>query len=160
MPSFDVVSEVNMHEVTNAVDQANREVTNRFDFKGTNSRFERQESVITLHAPSEFQLKQMLDVLQGKLAKRRVDLACLHVDEPQESGKEARQAVTVRQGIEGPLAREIVKRIKDAKLKVQAAIQGDKVRVSGKKKDDLQQVISLLKEDTWDMPLQFENYRE
>ncbi len=160
MPSFDVVSQVDMHEVTNAVDQANREVTNRFDFKGTHSRFERQESVITMHAPAEFQLKQMLDVLTGRLAKRRVDLACLQVGEIQESGKEARQTVTVRQGIEGPLARQIVKRIKEAKLKVQAAIQGEKVRVSGKKRDDLQEVIALLKEEKWDMPLQFDNYRD
>ena len=160
MPSFDVVSQVNMHEVTNAVDQANREVTNRFDFKGTNSRFERQESVITMHAPSEFQLKQMYDVLMGKLAKRKVDLACLEVGEVEESGKEARQTITVRQGIESELAREIVKRIKKSKMKVQAAIQGDKVRVSGKKRDGLQEVIGLLKEETWDMPLQFENYRD
>jgi uncharacterized protein YajQ (UPF0234 family) len=160
MPSFDVVSEVDMHEVTNAVDQANREVTNRFDFKGTNSRFERQGSAITMHGPAVFQLRQMLDVLRSRLAKRKVDLACLQVDEPQESGKEARQVVTVRQGIDGPLARQIVKRIKETKLKVQAAIQGEKVRVSGKKKDDLQEVIELLKEETWDMPLQFENYRD
>lgn len=160
MPSFDVVSQVNMHEVTNAVDQANREVTNRFDFKGTNSRFERQESVITMHAPSEFQLKQMYDVLMGKLAKRKVDLACLEVGEIEESGKEARQTITVRQGIESELAREIVKRIKKSKMKVQAAIQGDKVRVSGKKRDDLQEVIGLLKEEKWDMPLQFDNFRD
>lgn len=160
MPSFDVVSQVDMHEVTNAVDQANREVTNRFDFKGTNSRYERQESVITMHAPSEFQLKQMYDVLTGKLAKRKVDLACLEVGEIQESGKEARQTVTVRQGIEVQLAREIVKRIKKSKMKVQAAIQGEKVRVSGKKRDNLQEVIGLLKEEKWDMPLQFENYRD
>ncbi len=160
MPSFDVVSQVDMHEVTNAVDQANREVTNRFDFKGTNSRYERQESVITMHAPSEFQLKQMYDVLTGKLAKRKVDLACLEIGEIQESGKEARQTVTVRQGIESELAREIVKRIKKSKMKVQAAIQGEKVRVSGKKRDVLQDVIGLLKEEKWDMPLQFENYRD
>jgi uncharacterized protein YajQ (UPF0234 family) len=160
MPSFDVVSQVNMHEVTNAVDQANREVTNRFDFKGTNSRFERRESEITMHAPSEFQLKQMFDVLTAKLARRHVDLACLQVGEIQESGKEARQTVTVRQGIDGTLARQIVKTIKNTKLKVQSAIQGDKVRVSGKKKDDLQEVIALLKEGKWDMPLQFENYRD
>ena len=102
----------------------------------------------------------MLDVLTGRLAKRRVDLACLQVGEIQESGKEARQTVTVRQGIEGPLARQIVKRIKEAKLKVQAAIQGEKVRVSGKKRDDLQEVIALLKEEKWDMPLQFDNYRD
>lgn len=160
MPSFDVVSQVNMHEVTNAVDQANREVANRFDFKGTNSRFERQESAVTMYAPSEFQLKQMLDVLTGRLAKRKVDLACLEMGELQEAGKEARQVVTIRQGIEGPLAKQIVKRIKGAKLKVQAAIQGEKVRVTGKKRDDLQEVIAFLKEEEWDMPLQFENYRD
>jgi len=160
MPSFDVVSEVNMHEVTNAVDQANREVTNRFDFKGTDSRFERDDAVITLHAPSEFQLKQMLDVLQSKLAKRQIDLTCLKVDDPQESGKTARQTVTVRQGIDAVLAKQIVKRIKDAKMKVQASIQGDKVRVSGKKRDDLQEVIAFLREETWDMPLQFNNFRD
>jgi len=160
MPSFDVVSQVNMHEVTNAVDQANREVANRFDFKGTNSRFERQESAVTMYAPSEFQLKQMLDVLTGRLAKRQIDLACLEMGELQESGKEARQIVTIRQGIEGPLAKQIVKRIKGEKLKVQAAIQGEKVRVTGKKRDDLQEVIAFLKEEEWDMPLQFENYRD
>ena len=159
MPSFDVVSEVDMHEVTNAVDQANREVTNRFDFKGTNSRFERQESVITMHAPSEFQLKQMFDVLQGKLAKRHVDLACLKTEEPVESGKEARQIVTVRQGIEQPLARQITKRIKEAKLKVQASIQGDLVRVSGKSRDLLQDTIQLIKEDDYGIDIQFTNYR-
>ncbi len=160
MPSFDVVSQVNMHEVTNAVDQASREITNRFDFKGTNSRFDREEGVITMHAPSDFQLKQMLDVLQGRLAKRQVDLTCLQIDEPRESGKEMQQVVTVRQGIEPPLARDIVKKIKDSKMKVQAAIQGDKVRVSGKNKDDLQKAIALLKENKWDMPLQFDNYRD
>ena len=160
MASFDVVSKVDMHEVTNAVDQANREIGNRFDFKGTNSRFERQDAAITMHAPTEFQLRQMLDVLRGRLAKREVDLASLQLDDVQEFGKEARQVINIRQGIEGDLAKQIVKRIKGAKLKVQAAIQGDKVRVTGKKRDDLQDVIALLKEDDWDMPLQFENYRE
>jgi uncharacterized protein YajQ (UPF0234 family) len=160
MPSFDVVSQVNMHEVTNAVDQASREVTNRFDFKGTHSRFTREEGVITLYAPSDFQLKQMLDVLQGRLAKRQVDLTCLQVDEPVASGKERKQVVTVRQGIEAELAREIVKKIKDTKMKVQAAIQGDKIRVTGKSKDDLQKVIALLRDNTWDMPLQYDNFRD
>jgi hypothetical protein len=160
MPSFDAVSQVNMHEVTNAVDQASREVTNRFDFKGTNARFVREESVVTLHAPSDFQLKQMLDVLQGRLAKRQIDLTCLKIDEPRESGKEMQQVVTVRQGIEAPLAREIVKKIKDAKMKVQAAVQGDKIRVTGKSKDDLQKVIALLREGKWEMPLQFDNFRD
>lgn len=160
MPSFDVVSEFDMHEVTNAVDQANREVTTRFDFKGTDAKFVREEAVVTMHAPSDFQLKQMLDILCGKLAKRQIDLTCLNVDEPHVFGKEARQAITLRQGIDGPLAKKIVKMIKDKKMKVQAAIQGEKVRVTGKKRDDLQDVIVFLKEAEIEMPLQFENFRE
>lgn len=160
MPSFDVVSEFDMHEVTNAVDQAGREVQTRFDFKGKLAKFEREDNVVTLIGESDFHLRQMLDILQGKLAKRKVDLTCLEVGEPQPSGKGARQVVTLRHGIDGPLAKEIVKAIKDAKMKVQAAIQGDKVRVSGKKKDDLQRVIGLLKEGSWGLPLQFQNYRD
>ncbi|MEE9270571.1 MAG: YajQ family cyclic di-GMP-binding protein [Candidatus Krumholzibacteria bacterium] len=160
MPSFDVVSEVDMHEVTNAVDQANREVGTRFDFKGSNARFAREDAVVTMHAPSDFQLKQMLDILRGKLAKRQVNLACLKVDEPEVFGKEARQVVTLRQGIEAALARKIVKVIKDKKMKIQASIQGEKVRVAGKKKDQLQEAIALLKDSDWDMPLQFTNFRE
>ena len=138
MPSFDVVSEVDMHEVTNAVDQANREVTTRFDFKGTNARYELNESVVSMKAEAEFQLQQMLDILQTKLNRRGVDIACLELAEPQQSGKEVRQEVTIRQGLDSVLSKKIVKLIKDAKLKVQAAIQGDKVRVTGKKRDDLQ----------------------
>lgn len=161
MPSFDVVSEVNMHEVTNAIDQANREVTNRFDFKGTDSRYEQAEAVITLHSGSEFQLQQMLDILQTKLIKRGVDIACLKIDEAQIAGKQARQVVTLRQGLDAPLAKDIVKRIKDAKLKVQASIQGDQVRVTGKKRDDLQDAIALLRgAEGIDMPLQFTNFRD
>lgn len=160
MPSFDVVSELDMHEVTNAVDQANREVKTRFDFKGTDARFEQEKNVVTMHAPSDFQLKQMLDILQGKLARRKVDLECLEVGEPQVFGKEARQTVTLRHGLGGPLAKDIVKLIKNQKMKVQASIQGEKVRVTGKKRDDLQHVIGLLKEHDWHMPLQFENYRD
>lgn len=160
MPSFDVVSEVDMHEVTNAVDQANREVSTRFDFKGKNAKFDRQDNVVTMTAESDFHLKQMLDILHGKLVKRKVDLACLAVDEPEQAGKGARQVVTLRRGIDGELARRIVKTIKNTKMKVQAAIQGEKVRVSGKKRDDLQEVIGLLKDGDWDMPLQFENYRD
>ncbi len=160
MPSFDVVSEVDMHEVTNAVDQANREVSTRFDFKGSGARYERADDVITMIAPSEFQLQQMLDILQTKLARRGVDIACLEIGEPQASGKEVRQIVTIRQGLDSPLAKRIVKLIKDSKLKVQAAIQGEKVRVTGKKRDDLQKVIALLKEADIEMPLQFNNFRD
>ncbi len=160
MPSFDVVSEVNLHEVANAVDQANREVSTRFDFKGSNARFEQNESVITLHAEVEFQLQQMQDILQTKLAKRGVDIACLKIDPPQIAGKQARQTVTLLQGIDALLAKKIVKLIKDAKLKVQAAIQGEKVRVTGKKRDDLQEVIALLRGAELEQPLQFDNFRD
>lgn len=160
MPSFDVVSEVNMNEVTNAVDQSNREVGTRFDFKGTNAKFELEGAIVTMHAPNDFFLRQMYDILTAKLTKRKVKIACLKVDEPVITVNAARQIVTVRQGIEPPLAREIVKLIKKEKLKVQAAIQGDKVRVSGKKRDDLQLVIELVKESDFDMPLQYVNYRD
>ena len=160
MPSFDVVSELDMHEVNNAVDQANREVATRFDFKGTDSKFNREETVVTLHSESEFQLGQMLDILRGKLNRRGIDLACMKVDEPEQTGRQAKQVVTLRQGIETDLAKKMVKMIKDKKLKVQAQIQGEKVRVSGKKKDDLQQVIATLKAADIEMPLQFTNFRD
>ncbi|NIR58759.1 MAG: YajQ family cyclic di-GMP-binding protein [Gammaproteobacteria bacterium] len=160
MPSFDVVSEVDMQEVTNAVDQANREVRTRFDFKGTDSSFARDGAAITLKSESDFQLKQMLDILQSKLNRRGVDIACLAIGDPELVGKEARQVVTVRQGLETELSRRIVKMIKDSKMKVQAAIQGDKVRVTGKKRDDLQKVIAILKEAKLDMPLQYVNFRD
>ncbi len=160
MPSFDVVSEVNMHEVANAVDQANREVATRFDFKGSGARFELSEAVITLHAEVEFQLQQMLDMLHNKLAKRGIDIACLDIERPQISGKQARQTVTLKQGIDAQLARTIVKLIKDSKLKVQASVQGEKIRVAGKKRDDLQQVIALLREAKLELPLQYENFRD
>lgn len=160
MPSFDVVSELDMHEVTNAIDQANREVNNRFDFKGTNSRFERAEHTITLFSQSDFQLKQMLDMLQMRLTKRGVDIACMKIEEPVLSGQEARQTVTLREGIDADLARKLVKLVKERKLKVQAAIQGDKIRVTGKKRDDLQTVIGVLKEADVEMPLQYVNFRD
>jgi len=160
MPSFDVVSEVDMHEVNNAVDQANREIGNRFDFKGTNARFELSDSVIVLHAKVDFQLKQMLDILNIKLAKRGVDVACLKVEEPEITGSSARQDAILRQGLDTELAKKMVKQIKGSKIKVQAAIQGQKIRVSGKKRDDLQSVIALLKEADIDLPLQFENFRD
>lgn len=160
MPSFDVVSEVDMHEVTNGVDQANREVTTRFDFKGSDARFERSDAQITLSAQSDFQLKQMLDILQERLARREVDVACLEIKDPEIALNRARQVVTVRQGLDAPLAKEISKRIKEAKLKVQAVIQGDKVRVTGKKRDDLQSVIALLRKEKLELPLQFVNFRD
>lgn len=160
MPTFDVVSEVDMHEVTNAVDQSNREVRTRFDFKGTDSSFSREGEAITLKSESDFQLKQMLDMLQGKLNKRGIDIACLAIAEPELVGKEARQTVTIRQGLETELSRKIVKMLKESKLKVQGAIQGDKVRVTGKKRDDLQEVIATLREAKFDMPLQYINFRD
>jgi uncharacterized protein YajQ (UPF0234 family) len=160
MPSFDIVSEVNNQEVTNAVDQSNREVGTRFDFKGSNAKFELESNQVTMRAPNEFQLKQMFDILKGRLAGRKVDVRCLQVDSPQVNVSEAWQIVTVRQGIETELARKIVKLSKGGKLKVQAAIQGDKVRVTGKKRDELQQVIVMLKESDIDMPLQYTNYRD
>lgn len=160
MPSFDIVSEFDMHEASNAIDQANREVSTRFDFKGSNAHFEQKDEVITLQAEVEFQLQQMLDILQNKLTKRGIDIACLEISDPQSTGKTAHQTVTLKQGLDTPLAKQIVKLIKDKKLKVQSSIQGDKVRVSGKKRDDLQQVIKMLKEEKLDMPLQFDNFRD
>ncbi|MDX1404438.1 MAG: YajQ family cyclic di-GMP-binding protein [Woeseiaceae bacterium] len=160
MPSFDVVSDFDAHEAANAVDQANREVGNRFDFKGTGSKFVLDGQVITLISQSDFQLKQMLDILRLKLSKRGIDIACMLEDEPEITGSEARQKVTLRRGIESTLARDLVKKIKASKLKVQAAIQGDKLRVSGKKRDDLQSVIALLKDANVGLPLQYENFRD
>lgn len=160
MPSFDIVSEVDMHELTNAVDQANREVGNRFDFKGTGAEFELTEATVSLKAQVEFQLQQMLDILHNKLAKRDIDIACLDAGEPVTSGQEARQSIVVRQGIDSTLAKQLVKRIKESKIKVQASIQGEQVRVSGKKRDDLQAVIALLREADLGLPLQYNNFRD
>jgi uncharacterized protein YajQ (UPF0234 family) len=160
MPSFDVVSEIELHEAANAVDQANREVSTRFDFKGSGAEFDLNEGEITLRAEVEFQLQQMLDILRTKLTKRGIDIGCLEIGEAQVSGKQAHQKATLRQGLDTVLAKKIVKLIKDSKLKVQASVQGDKVRVSGKKRDDLQQVISLLKDADWELPLQYNNFRD
>ncbi len=160
MPTFDVVSEINEHELTNAIDQANREIGNRFDFKGTSARVERNQFELTLIADSEFQVKQVDDVLQKKIAARGIDLGCLDLGEIVASGKEARQPIKVRQGIDKELARKIIKLIKESKLKVQAQIQGDQVRVSGKKRDDLQQVIALLRAAKLELPLQYINFRD
>jgi cyclic-di-GMP-binding protein len=160
MPSFDIVSEYDTHEANNAIDQANREVVARFDFKGSNAQYEFSEDKITLRAGSKFQLQQMRDILYTKLTKRNIDINCIEADEPKETDKTAQQIITLRQGIESQLAKKIVKLIKDKKMKVQAAIQGDKVRVTGKKRDDLQEVMQMLKEEKLDMPLQFNNFRD
>jgi len=160
MPSFDVVSDFDAHEASNGVDQANREVNTRFDFKGTGSSFELEDQVISLTTQSDFQLKQMLDMLRQKLARRGIDIACMEEKEAEFSGNEARQQVVLRKGIDSDLARKLVKMVKGSKLKVQAAIQGDKLRISGKKRDDLQSVIALLKKADVDLPLQYENFRD
>lgn len=160
MPSFDVVSDFDAHEASNAIDQSNREVTTRFDFKGTGSKYELDGQVIALTSQSDFQLKQMLDIMRQKLAKRGIDIACLEEKEPEFSGSEARQQVILRKGIDSDLARKLVKMVKGSKLKVQAAIQGDQLRISGKKRDDLQAVIALLKNADVELPLQYENFRD
>ncbi|MEE4638896.1 MAG: YajQ family cyclic di-GMP-binding protein [Wenzhouxiangella sp.] len=160
MPSFDIVSEVDHHELANAVDQANREVATRFDFKGTDSSFDLSEQVITLKTESEFQLEQMLDILYSKLAKRGIELEAADPQEPEIMAKTATRRVLIREGIDKDYAREIVKHVKTAKLKVQASVQGDQVRVTGKKRDDLQAAIALLKQAELDLPLQFKNFRD
>ncbi len=158
--SFDVVSELNAHEVTNAVDQANRELAQRFDFKDTGARFELEDFVVTLRAQVDFQLKQMLEILKLRLAKRGVDVACLEVKEPEISLSAATQKVILRHGIDAEAAKKIARLVKDSKLKVQASIQGEKVRVTGKQRDDLQAVIQLLRKAELGLPLQFNNFRD
>ena len=161
MPSFDVVSEIDAHELTNAIDQMNREIGNRFDFKGSNAKIDLTETAMNIEADSEFQINQIEDIVYQKLAKRGIDTRCLEKGKIEERGKRAYQTITVRQGIDKDLVRKIVKMIKDKKMKVQAAVQGEQVRVTGKKRDDLQQVITMLKEaDSIDMPLQFNNFRD
>lgn len=160
MPSFDVISEVDKHELTNAVDQANRELSNRFDFKGSDASFALDGYVITASAPSDFQLKQMQDILRQRLTERSIDVRCLDAAEPEINLASARQKVTVKQGIEQPVAKKIVAAIKAAKLKVEAQINGDKLRVTGKKRDDLQTAIALLRKSEFEVPLQFDNFRD
>jgi len=160
MPSFDIVSELNPHEVANALDQANREVSTRFDFKGTNAKFELNELVVTLSAPADFQLKQMMDILKLKLTKRGIDIVCMKVDEPVIIGQTAKQTATLRQGIDSELGKKLQRLIKDSKLKVQAAIQDKQVRVTGKSRDDLQAVIALVRGGKLELPLQFTNFRD
>lgn len=160
MPSFDVVSEVDIQEVRNAVDQAVRELGTRFDFKSVDAGFKLVDESIQLHAEEEFQLGQMLDILRDKFNRRSIDVRVLDPGEVEASGKQKRQAFALKQGIDRDAARKIVKLIKDAKLKVQSQIQGDQVRVTGKKRDDLQQAIAVLKEADLDMPLDFNNFRD
>lgn len=160
MPSFDIVSKVDNHELTNAVDQANRELTTRFDFKGVDAKFELSDNSINLSAPSDFQLQQMADILRNKLVKRNIDIRSLDYKDPEIQLSVARQEIVVKQGIDKELAKKITKDIKASKMKVQPAIQGEQVRVTGKKRDDLQQAISMLKEGEYEQPLQFENFRD
>ena len=160
MPSFDVVSEVDHHELSNGVDQANREVTTRFDFKGTGSKFELADQLITMHTESDFQLQQMYDMLCNKLNKRNIDIACLEKGEPIIQARTATQSVKVNEGIDTLTAKTMVKLIKQSKTKVQAAIQGEQLRVTGKKRDDLQAVIALLKGTDQRIPLQYKNFRD
>ncbi len=149
-----------MHEIANAVDQTNREVATRFDFKGSDAKVEMVEGGLSLEGENEFQLDQMMSILETKLAKRKVDINALDPGEVQESNRRARRPITLRQGIDKELARRIVKQVKESKLKAQASVQGEQVRVTGKKRDDLQQVIALLKEQKFDQPLQFINFRD
>jgi len=160
MPSFDVVSEVNHHELSNGVDQANREVTTRFDFKGTGSKFELADQVIAMNTESEFQLQQMYDILCNKLVKRGIDIACLEKGEADIQARTATQAIKVNEGIDTPTAKNMVKMIKQSKTRVQAAIQGEQLRVTGKKRDDLQAIIALLKGADVEIPLQYKNFRD
>ena len=160
MPSFDVVSEVDKHELTNAVDQANRELANRFDFKGQDAKYVLDDFVITQSAPSDFQLQQMLDILRGRLITRKIDVRALDIGEVETNLAGARQKITVKQGIEQPVAKKLVATLKEAKLKVEAQINGDKLRVSGKKRDDLQLAMAVLRKADVELPLQFDNFRD
>jgi cyclic-di-GMP-binding protein len=161
MPSFDITSEVNKVELRNAIDQCNKEVANRFDFKGSDARIEQSEFTLSVYADDEFKLKQLMDVFTGKCAKRAVDVRALEAKDIEKvSGDKIKQTVEVKNGIESEQAKKIVKLIKDAKLKVQASIQGTAVRVSGAKKDDLQAAIQLIKKSVADIPLQFQNFRD
>jgi cyclic-di-GMP-binding protein len=161
MPSFDIVSEVDKQELKNAVDQTNREVGTRFDFKGSDARVEQSEYVLTVYADDEFKLGQVQDILVGKLIKRSIDIKCLDLGKIEKvSGSKVKRAETVKVGVETELAKKLVKLIKDSKLKVQASIQGDAVRVSGAKRDNLQEAIALIRKADLGFPLQFNNFRD
>jgi uncharacterized protein YajQ (UPF0234 family) len=160
MPTFDVVSEVDKHELSNAVDQASRELATRFDFKGSDAKFELDGYVVTQSASSVFQLNQMLDILRGRLSARGIDVRCLDVAAPLENLGGARQKITIKQGIEQAVSKKLIAALKGGKLKVEAQINGEKLRISGKKRDDLQAAIALLKKTEVELPLQFENFRD
>ena len=160
MPSFDVVSEVEMHELNNAIDQANREVSTRFDFKGADCSFELSDEQITLKAEGDFQLKQMRDVLRSKMVKRKIDTGALDIQDPEGSLKNTRQKILLKQGLDGDAGRKVTKLIKAAKFKVQTQIQGNQVRITGKKRDDLQKVMAMLREENIGVPVQFTNFRD
>jgi len=160
MPSFDTVSEIDHHELSNALDQANKEIGSRYDFKGSNAHIEHSESGLVFHAETKFQLQQMFPVLLSKMTKRGLDVNCLKTGDVIEAAKTAKQPVSIQEGIDKEMAKKIVKLIKDSKLRVQASIQGEQVRVSGKKRDDLQQVMQMLKQAELGIPLQFNNFRD
>ena len=160
MPSFDIVSEVDTHELTNAVDQANRELSTRFDFKGEEASFVLDDNVVSQAAPSEFQLQQMTDILRARLVARKIDVRGLEFGDVETNLAGARQKVTIKQGIERELAKKIVGALKDAKLKVEAQINGDKLRIIGKKRDDLQAAMAVLRAGEFGLPLQFDNFRD
>jgi len=160
MPTFDIVSEVDMHEMSNAVDQASREIGTRFDFKGVPASFELSDNVVVLTAEVDFQIQQMMDILQSKMVKRGLDISSLKSADIENVGQRAIMKVAVQQGIEADIARKIVKKVKEQKMKVQVAIQGEKLRVTGKKRDDLQGVIAMLKNENYGLPLQFNNFRD
>lgn len=160
MPSFDAVSEIDAHELANAVDQANREVAQRFDFRDTGANFELADHLVTMHAQVDFQLRQMLDILRLKLAKRGIDVACLEPGEPEIALNAAKQKVVLRHGIDAECGRKLQRVLKDSKLKVQASIMGGQLRVTGKQRDDLQSAMALLRKAGLDRPLQFKNFRD
>jgi uncharacterized protein YajQ (UPF0234 family) len=160
MPSFDVVSEIDQHELTNAVDNANRELTKRFDFRGVDASFELKDGAVKIAAEVDFQLDQLQEILHIQLVKRKIDIKCLEVKDPEKLGKQVLTWLTAREGLEPLLSKKMVRIIKDSKLKVQVAIQGDKLRVTGKKRDVLQDTMALLRGSDLDMPLQFNNFRD
>ena len=160
MPSFDVVSEVDLHELTNAIDQASREISTRFDFKGSDAKASLKDTVVTMEAQHEFQIKQIYDIIGQKLAKRGVDLNCVEKGKLVEANLRATQTLTIKQGIDSDIAKKITKALKEGKLRVQSQIQGEKVRVTGKKRDDLQGAIALMRDQDFGVPLQFDNFRD
>jgi cyclic-di-GMP-binding protein len=160
MPSFDIVSELNLHEVANGVDQASREIDTRFDFRGSDAKFELKDKVITLSAKTDYQIKQMLEILSLRLAKRGVDVKCMKVDDPIVTYATAKQVVTLREGIDAEVGKKVQRLIKDSKIKVQAALQDKQVRVSGKSRDDLQSIMAMVRRADLDMPVQFTNFRD